>query len=413
MIKNLLILIAFLFLQIPFFAQLPTQIDAKKAGFSEERLERYADFLNQQIKEQKLPCGVSFIVRNGVIVQQATHGYRNITTKEAIDFNDIFYIQSMTKPIISVAFMMLYEEGYFELNDPLQRYLPEFANRKVQQGEGAEAKLVDANKPITLAHLLTHTAGFLHGLGRSELEIRYRDSLYGNALQAGVSAHEDIESRAMVLSTLPLVGHPGEQWRYSASPDILALLIQHFTGKTTAEFLQERVFDPLGMEDTGYNVPETKKDRIAGLHAKGPDGKIFYVPTQTPSSGNTEFGGTHGLFSTAADYMKFALMLLNKGEFNGKRLLSRKTVELMTRNHVGELYGGGEGFGLGFGVRTDLADGKTLGSEGQFAWNGANNTFFFIDPEENMVAVLMSQVWPYSDFNKRMFRQMVYQAIDD
>ncbi|MEM0991803.1 MAG: serine hydrolase [Bacteroidota bacterium] len=408
-----LTLICFLFLQIPFFGQLPTKIDIQKAGFSSERLEYYTDFLNKQIETKKLPSGVSFIVRNGVIAHQATYGYTNINTKEAIGFDDIFYIQSMTKPIVSVAFMMLYEEGYFELNDPLYKYLPAFKDMKVQRGEGDTAKLVAANKPITIAHLLTHTAGFLHGLGRSELEVKYRNALYGNALQVGVSAHENIKSRAMILSTLPLAAQPGEEWRYSASPDILALLIQQFTGKTTAEFLQESLFDPLGMNDTGYNIPDRKKDRVAGLHAKGADGNIYYVPTQTPTTGNTEFGGTHGLFSTAADYMKFALMMLNQGEFNGKRILSRKTVELMTRNHVGDLYGGGEGFGLGFGVRTDLADGKALGSEGQFAWNGANNTFFFIDPKENMVAVLMSQVWPYSDYNKRMFRQLVYQAIDD
>lgn len=270
--------------------------------------------------------------------------------------------------------------------------------------------LEDANKSITITHLFTHTAGFSHGLGQSPVDQKYWQSLYGGGLRA--DPHKTIEERVSTLSTLPLVGHPGEQWYYSASPDILALLIEKFSGKTVAEFLKERIFDPLEMEDTGYNLSKEKGKRAAGLHASN-NGTLIYAPQQTPTDGNTVFGGTHGLFSTAEDYLKFASMMLNKGEFNGKRLLSRKTIELMTMNHVGDLKGNAEGFGLGFGIRMDLANGKTLGTEGQFYWNGAFNTYFFIDPKENMIAVMMTQLWPFNNYYSRMFRQMVYQAIND
>ncbi|MEL6944813.1 MAG: serine hydrolase domain-containing protein, partial [Bacteroidota bacterium] len=313
-------------------------------------------------------------------------------------------------PIISVAMMMLYEEGHFELGDPVSKYLPQFKNPKVARSENGEMIEEEANKAITIAHLFSHTAGFSHGLGQSPIDQMYWKALYGGGLRA--DPHKTIEERVNTMSELPLVGHPGEQWYYSASPDLLALLIEQFSGKTVAEFLQERIFDPLDMKDTGYNLPQDKSGRAAGLHASN-NGQLFYAPQQTPTSGNTVFGGTHGLFSTVEDYMKFASMLLNKGEFNGKRLLSRKTVELMTANHVGDLKGNGEGFGLGFGVRTDLAEGRTLGTEGQFYWNGAFNTYFFVDPKENMIAVMMTQLWPFNNYYSRMFRQMVYQAIND
>jgi len=400
----------FLLFHFCYYAQLPTTIDTQKAGFSEERLERLSDFWESEIEAGKIPSGVCMIIRNGVIAHKATYGYTNFTKKEKINFDQIFYIQSMTKPIISVAMMMLYEEGHFELNDPVSKYLPQFKTPKVGRIEGEEIILEDANKAITIAHLFSHTAGFSHGLGRSPIDQQYWQALYGGGLRT--DPHKTIEERVNTMSELPLVGHPGEQWYYSAAPDILALLIEKFSGQKVDVFLKTHIFDPLGMDDTGYNISDKNSNRVAGLHASN-QGKLFYAPQQTPTSGNTVFGGTHGLFSTAEDYLKFAMMLLNKGEFNGKRLLSRKTIELMTTNHVGDLKGNGEGFGLGFGIRIDLAGGKTLGTEGQFYWNGAFNTYFFVDPKENMVAVMMTQLWPFNGYYSRMFRQMVYQAISD
>ncbi|MEM8524576.1 MAG: serine hydrolase domain-containing protein [Bacteroidota bacterium] len=407
---RLLLALTFLLFQIHGHAQLPTTIDAQKAGFSEERLERLSDFWEQEIESGKIPSGVCMIIRNGVIAHKATYGYTNWTEKTPIEFDQIFYIQSMTKPIISVAMMMLYEEGHFQLNDPVAKYLPQFKNPQVASFEGEEMTLEDANKPITIAQLFSHTAGFSHGLGQSPIDQMYWKALYGGGLRA--DPHKTIAERVNSMSELPLVGHPGEQWYYSASPDLLALLIEQFSGQTVDEFLRERIFDPLEMKDTGYNLPTEKGKRAAGLHASN-NGKLFYAPQQTPTSGSTVFGGTHGLFSTAEDYLKFATMMLQKGEYNGKRLLSRKTVELMTANHISGLKGNGEGFGLGFGVRTNLAEGGTLGTEGQFYWNGAFNTYFFIDPKENMIGVMMTQLWPFNNYYSRMFRQMVYQAIAD
>ena len=273
--------------------------------------------------------------------------------------------------------------------------------------EGAEGETEAANKEITIAHLLSHTAGFSHGLGGSKLDQDYAKSLYYNP-------HETIEDRVNTLTKMPLIGHPGEQWYYSASPDVLALLIEHFSEMPVAEFLSERLFKPLGMEDTDYNLTSEKQGRMVKLHVFDKEGKLINSPRQTPMQGNTVHGGTHGLFSTASDYSRFCQMLLNGGKYNGHQLLSPKTIELMTSDHVGDLYESpGQGFGFGFGVTTDLATSKALGSVGQYYWNGAYNTHFFIDPEEELFAIVMTQTAPYSNFLADKLRQLVYQAIVD
>lgn len=411
--KNFLYLL--LFLPLFLTAQLPTTVQTEKAGFSKARLERFDTFFEEAAENGKIPGGVCLIYRKGELAHQATYGYTNNEAKTPIQSNEIFYIQSMTKPIISVALMMLYEEGHFELNDPISKYLPEFKDFQIANYESGEMTLMPAKKEITIAHLFTHTAGFLHGLGSSDLEQKYRIALYGDANnQDDVAQHKTIQERAAVLAKMPLISEPGTEWHYSASPDVLAVLIEQFSGQTVDEFLQERIFEPLGMKDTGYNLTEAQAKRATGLHVRLETGKVVYLEgQQTPISGNTVFGGTHGLFSTPKDYAKFAMMLLHKGEFEGKHLLGRKTWELMTANHVGDIYEPGIGFGLGFGVRTDLADAKIMGSEGAFYWNGAFNTFFIVDPEEEMVALLFMQFWPYTDEHRRQFLQMLYQGIVD
>jgi CubicO group peptidase (beta-lactamase class C family) len=201
---------------------------------------------------------------------------------------------------------------------------------------------------------------------------------------------------------------------YSASPDVLSLLVEYFSDQTTAEFLKQRIFEPLGMADTGYNVPEEKQHRIAMVYNLDDKGKLVKSKDQYPAEGNTVYGGTHGLFSTAADYLQFCRMLLNGGSLNGHRLLSPKTVELMTINQVGDLYNApGQDFGLGFGVTTDVSQSKSLGSEGQYYWSGAWCTYFFVDPESAMIAVLMTQLQPYSNLYGDKMRQFLYQAITD
>ena len=225
---------------------------------------------------------------------------------------------------------------------------------------------------------------------------------------------KNIESRVNTLVSLPMIGQPGEQWSYSASPDVLSFLIEKFSGMTTAAVLQKRIFDPLKMTDTGYNIPKEKQDRWTPVHNFNKEGKMVNSEQQLPVEGNTVFGGTHGLFSTAGDYMKFCQMFLNKGEWNGKRLLSPKTIEIMTMNQVGDLYEApGQGFGLGFGVITDRAKNKSLGSVGLYYWGGAYCTYFFIDPEEELIAILMTQVDPYNNYYGVLMGQFIYQALTD
>ena len=383
--------------------------DLEKSGIAADRLSRYEDFLKKEIKDGKIPGAVSLVMRKGEIVHRASFGNSSLADKSPMQKDNIFHIMSMTKPIVTVAFMMLYEEGYFFLTDPVSKYLPQFKDLKVAKdvNEGKEGATEAANKEITIHHLLTHTAGFSHGLGGTKLDNDVVKALY-------FEPQENIESRVNTLVNLPMVGHPGEQWYYSASPDVLALLIEHFTGMSAADFLQQRIFDPLEMKDTGYNIAKKNQDRWVPVHNINKEGKLVNSEQQLPMEGNTVYGGTHGLFSTAADYMKFCKMLLNKGRANGQQLLSSKTVELMTQNHVGTLYQApGQGFGLGFGVTTDVADGRELGSVGQYYWSGAYCTYFFIDPEEELIAVLMSQLQPYSNFYGSKMRQYVYQTITD
>lgn len=378
-------------------------------GISVQRMDRLQQFVEQQIEEGKLHGAVCLVERKGQMAYQKSYGYSNLPARKAMKDDQIFYIQSMTKPIISVAFMMLYEEGHFLLSDPLAQHLPQFSDRKVAKDPslGLESELEAAKSDITLAQVLSHTAGFSHGLGSSKLDKAYLQKLY-------YSPHENVEARVNALASMPLVGHPGEQWYYSASPDILSLLIEKFSGMNTAEFLQKRLFDPLGMTDTGYNLPEDKHQRASLLHNYDRQGKLVESQRQTPNSGHTIYGGTHGLFSTAADYLRFCKMLLNGGQLDGTRYLSRKTIELMTADHVGDLFQEpGFGFGLGFGVRNDLAKAQTAGSLGQFFWNGAYNTYFIIDPQEDLIAIMMMQFAPYTDYYKKKFRQFIYQAIVD
>lgn len=395
-------------------AQSQATIDPIAAGLSADRLTRFDAFLEGEIVAGKIPGAVSLIYRKGAIAQFKTHGYTNLATKEQMELDEIFYIQSMTKPIVSVGIMMLYEEGYFQLNDPIAKYFPAFKDMSVAnfvEVEGSDEKkmeLTPADKPITIAHCLSHTAGLSHGLGASEIDQMYLKALY-------FQPHQTIEDRVMAMAKLPLVVQPDNVWYYSAGPDVLALLIEHFSGQSCAAFLKERIFDPLGMDDTGYTLDPSKNDRIATLHHKNKEGKLVPYPQRQPKGqGETVYGGTHALFSTAVDYMKFAQMLLNNGKGNGHQLLGRKTIELMTADRVGDKWSApGFGFGLGFGIKTDMAASADMASEGMYYWSGAFNTYFFIDPKEEMIAFLMMQMDPYTDYYNQKMRQLVYQAIVD
>ena len=382
------------------------------AALSEEALDRYEAFLDERINSDLLPGAVTLIYRHGEVGYFDARGYSEMGSQKPMTTDKLFYIQSMTKPIVSVAFMMLFEEGHFFLNDPVSKYIPEIDQLKVVKVTGQDEmgkpviEYVDQETQIKMWHLLSHTAGFSHGLSQLEYDKILWQKLYE-------TPHQTIEDRVGALISYPLMGQPGGQWNYSASPDILALLIEKISGKTCAEFLQERVFDPLGMEDTGYNVSDAAVSRVAGLHQRQEDGTLASIDPWGPPQGNTIYGGTHGLYSTASDYLKFCLMLLNDGTYNGHRYLGHKTLELMTDNFIEGLpYGAGNGFGLGFGMRTDVSDSAMPGSEGTFYWGGAFNTAFFVDQEEETIAIFMSQYWPSERFYSQKLRQFVYSALD-
>lgn len=375
-------------------------------SFDLSRLARFDSYLEQEIHANKIPGAVLLIHQHGQEVYSKSYGAKSKDTQLGMPKDELFYIQSMTKPIVSVAFMMLYEEGYFQLSDKVSKYIPEFKNMRVAtETSGEDFKTVPAENEMTIKQVLSHTAGLSHGLSGTDLDNHIAKSLYFSNLQS-------IEDRVNTLSKLPLIDEPGKQWYYSASPDILARLIEIFTGVTTEEFLQERLFNPLGMNDTGYNIKVGQEARKAQLYQTTKDGTLVSADRQTPAQGHSVYGGTHGLFSTAKDYMSFCDMLLNGGSLNGKQYIGRKTLELMTLNHLGDIpYSPGEGFGLGFGLVTDVADSARLGSEGTYYWSGAYNTYFFIDPKENMAAMLFMQFAPYTNFYSDKLRQFVYQAM--
>jgi CubicO group peptidase (beta-lactamase class C family) len=397
--------IAVFFISTSAFSQ---TIHSRTSEISIERLERYDHFIEQSIQKGAIPGAVVMVLKNGEVVHQKAFGSSDIDSKKPMVEDQIFFIQSMTKPIVTTAFMMLYEEGYFQLNDPVEKYLPWFKDLKIaiDPSKGIAGGTKPAQNKVTIANLLSHTAGFSHGIAAGKLEEEIRTAIYG-------SPQENIESRVRTLVNQPLIGEPGEQWYYSASPDVLSLLIEKFSGMTTAEFLQERIFDPLDMKDTGYNLTDDQKSRMVQVHTKDENGKLIKVERQTPTEGNKVFGGTHGLFSTAEDYSKFTTMLLNGGESHGIQFLSPKTIEIMTIDQANGLYNSpGHGFGFGFAVLEDLADAKALGSVGQYFWSGAYCTFFFVDPKENLISIFMTQMANYDNYWGEKMRQFVYQAIE-
>ncbi len=379
---------------------------------SDVHLRNYEAFLDREVREKKLPGYVSLVSHHGEIVHKHHGGRSSVDNQSPVEMNQLFYIQSMTKPIISTAFMMLYEEGHFQLDDQVSKYIPEIADMQVYtpvvvDNMETRYELQPLKQPIRIYHLLTHTAGFSHGLGDNEYDQKLFKLLYEET-------YNSIEERVQALLGYPLMGQPGEQWNYSASPDILSLLIEHFSGMTTEAFLSQRLFQPLEMYHTGYNVHDVDMDRLMSVHTYGKEGQLMVSEQQVGAQDVKIFGGANGLWSTAEDYMAFATFILQKGMYKGKRLMSRKTIELMTQDHVGDMFAlPGYGFGLGWGVRVDVSDARKLGSVGSHFWSGAFNTYFFIDPQEELIGILMSQTWPFTPYYGDMMRQFLYSAIMD
>jgi CubicO group peptidase (beta-lactamase class C family) len=384
-------------------------------GLSKERLERLHAGIQRFVDEGKHAGAISLIARNGRIVDWRTYGKRDLEAGLPMETDTICRIYSMSKIVTSVAVLALLEEARFRLDDPIGDYLPELARMKVLTGGTVEKPLLaDAKTPITIRHLLTHTSGLTYDFGDGTVDKIFREVKPFEAASMG----EFLER----VSRLPLAHEPGERFTYGVSTDVLGALVEKVSGQSLAEFMEERIWRPLGMKDTGFGVPEAKRGRLAKVYEKNPDGGLRPVKRlldQEPVLLPKILSGGGGLFSTTGDYARFMQMLLNGGQLDGVRVLSPKTVELMTANHLTLASrpfrdNPSEGFGLGGAVRVDLARDGGLGSVGQFGWTGAATTYASLDPKEKTVALLFVQHFPY-DEHKIFWRfsTLFYQSIVD
>ena len=372
----------------------------EEVGISTERLNRIRPVMQVYVDKGNLPGFLTVVARRGKIVHFETIGMRDVENSKPVESDTIFRIYSMSKPITSVAVMMLYEEGHFQLGTPVSKFIPEFENMKVYNEDQTE--ISDAKKKITIKHLLMHTAGFTYGWGKKPVDERYKElKLFEN----------NTTLRAMIkkLSDIPLVHEPGERWTYGVSTDVLGYLVEVVSGMPFEEFLQTRFFEPLGMVDTAFSVPTEKVDRFAALYRPNKENGLDRVDNvrYTPDGVNFFPSGGGGLVSTAADYMRFSQMLLNGGELEGVRILGKKTVELMRYPHHDDW------FGLGVAVVTDKEPPNILESFGNFSWGGAAATTFWIDPEEELIGILMTQLFNNRYPFQQQFKVLTYQALTE
>lgn len=413
-------LLVVLFAALPLHAAELAMVTPEEVGFSSEQLGEIAAFVRRDIDDGKLVGVVTMVARHGKIVHFDAIGKYGLDNDKPIDKDALFRIYSMTKPITTVAMMMLYEEGRFQLGDPVYKYLPEFENQKILK----DGELVAPERPMTIEQLMSHTAGLTYGYeGDHPVETAYQESALHDS--------KDLDEFIHKLSELPLRFEPGTRYHYSVATDVLGAIVERLSGMTLEAYFQKRIFTPLGMHDTFFNVPKDKMDRLATNHYWDQEAEtIALIPEENvrPVSGVTLFSGGSGLISTAMDYMIFCEMLRNGGSYDGVRILGPKTVQYMTINHltdevrnegVGEypashLYPG-QSFGLGFGVITDPGQSQVISSAGAYSWGGAANTKFWIDPEEDLVAILMTQLMasPWSDETRYQMKIATYQALTE
>jgi CubicO group peptidase (beta-lactamase class C family) len=379
----------------------------QEVGFSAERLAYIDRFYGDKVKKGEMAGIVTLIARHGKVAHFSAVGYADAAKKTKLETDTIFRLYSMTKPIASTALMMLYEEGRFQLSDPVSKYIPEFANLRVMRDpNGRLDDTVPASKPPTMQDVFRHTVGFSHGLMENEYDAQYTKA---NVFGLDVSLAEMMTR----LSKIPLRHQPGTQYLYGVGPDIQARLVEVLSGMPFDAFLEKRLFQPLGMRDAGFWALGDKAKRLATVHwdKQGkltpldekhgyPQGGALFQPWSVNSytAKHKHLGGSFGLVSTAEDYWRFAQMMLNGGQLEGVRILSPQTVRYMARDHLGKIgmdtMGGafqGTGFGLGFAVVQDPAAAGYMSSEGTFYWGGAAGTVFWIDPKENLAVVAMTQ----------------------
>jgi CubicO group peptidase (beta-lactamase class C family) len=417
----------------------PTPASPESAGMSKEALDRVeAHLKHRYIDAGRFPGTQLLVYRRGKVVHSTVQGYADLERKVPVKDDTIFRIYSMTKPITSVAFMMLFEEGRVALDEPVHKYIPEWKDLGVFVAGTAPAFLTrPPSRPMLIVDLLRHTSGLTYGFQqRSNVDAAYREEKIGEVDKAGT-----LETMIAALAKIPLEFSPGEAWNYSVATDVIGYLIGKITGQQFEQFLKERIFDPLGMNDTDFYVPADKAHRFAACYSADPGGVTFHAterkgsltlqddPSTSSFLSKPAFvSGGGGLCSTAADYLTFCRALINGGELGGVRLLGPKTLRLMTSNHLpggcdlpalsrslfSEATYNGIGFGLGFSVTMEPAKTLILGSAGEYAWGGAATTSFWIDPAEELIAIFMTQVLPSSAYPlRRELRTMVYAAITE
>jgi CubicO group peptidase (beta-lactamase class C family) len=410
--------------------ELKADADPAEVGFDPARLDRIDRHFRRYVDDGRLPGWLITVSRQGRLAHVSSYGSRDVAAGLPVETDTLWRIYSMTKPITSVAAMMLYEEGAFELTDPVSELIPSFADVRVfVAGSDVKPLTVPATEPVRIWHLLTHTSGLTYGFHRAHpVDARYRDA----GFEWGTAHGMDLAQCCDAWARQPLLFQPGAEWNYSVATDVLGRVVEVASGQALDEFMSDRIFGPLGMTDTSFWVGETDRGRLAALYTPGAGtlrrlDEMGRVAHRTPRM----LSGGGGLISTAADYHRFTQMLLDRpdspgGELDGVRLLGPRTLAYMTRNHLPggadlETFGRplhaeapfrGVGFGLGFAVVIDAAAGKTLGSAGEFSWGGAASTAFWVDPAEEVTVCFFTQLLPSSAYRIRpQLRQLVYQAL--
>ena len=402
------------------------QTAPKKAGFSRDRLDRITAHLERNYIETGKITGCQVLVaRHGHCAYFRNFGEADRERGKPVKDDTIFRIYSMTKPITSIALMQLFEEGHFQLNDPVHRVIPGWREQKVWvSGESEEMELVKPHRPVTFRDLLSHTGGLSYGWTNHPVDKAYQ--------KLGINRcdGETLESFVNKLGEAPLRYQPGERWMYSLSTDVCGHLVEALSGKRFDQYLDDHIFQPLGMKDTAFTVDEKKKKRFAANYQREPDKSLKLIDDPEESAylqPKTFFSGGGGLTGTIEDYYRFSEMLRRGGEFDGERIIGSRTLRLMTRNHLpggkdlsglaigpfSETAYDGIGFGLGFATTLNEVDAGQPGA-GDFYWGGAASTIFWVDPREDLVVVFMTQLMPSATFNFRgQLKNIIYSAIED
>lgn len=398
---------------------------AEAAGFSSDRLKRLDREMNDWAQKEWMQGGVALIIRNGKIAYYKATGVNDLEKKAALQKDGIFRIASQTKAITSVAMMMLFEEGKFLLDDAVSKYIPAFKKQQVLDKFNAADTTyttVPAKSEITIRQLFTHTSG----LGYAQIGSKEANAIYAKSkLTAGIGIQDDNLLDAMNrLGKLPLMHQPGEKWTYGLNSDLLGCLVEVISGMTLNDFFRTRIFEPLGMNDTYFYIPAEKASRLVNLYREDSTGRLIKaegnmlngpVLSNYPLFNTSYYSGGAGLSSTIYDYGVFLQMLVNNGVYNGKRLLSRNSVRIMTQNQIGDLsIRGDDKFGLGFQIITDKSSGRTLAQAGTYSWGGAFATSYWVDPKEKIVMLFYRQLQgtTHGELPEK-FRSLVYQAIND